>query len=121
MPAIPARIGFVLREQRIVEATSAVMKARYGDAARDPKDEPFETFFDLAADAQAMASERLALVGTERRRFQTEIAGAIDLDLSATTPTVTMIDDERQADQPALIVSVTEDAGSDRTILVTWG
>ena len=121
MPAIPARIGFVLREQRIVEATSAVMKARYGDAARDPKDDPFETFFDLAADAQAMASERLELIGTERRRFQPEIAGALELDFSETTPTVTMVDDERQVDQPSLVVSVTEDAGRDRTVLVCWG
>jgi len=121
MPAIPARIGFVLREQRIVETTSATMKARYGDAARDPKDEPFETFFDLSADAQAMASERLALLGTERRRFQIEVAGTLDLDLSAETPTVTVIDDDRQADLPALIVSVTEDAGRDRSVYVCWG
>lgn len=124
MPAIPARIGFVMREQRIVEAKSETMKARYGDAARDPKDEPFETFFDSAADGAAMANARLELVGTERRRFQTDVKPSdteLDLTFSATTPAVTLIDDERQADMPCAVVAITEDAGDDRVSLVLWG
>lgn len=121
MPATPARIGFVMRDQRIVQASSATMAARYGEIARDPKDEPFETFFDSAADAQTMANQRLALVGTERRRFQTVVVGEIELDFSPVTPAVTLIDDEREANLPCLIAAITENAADNTTVLMPWG
>lgn len=121
MPAVPVRIGFSLREQRIVDAESAEMRARYGDAARDPKDEPFECFADDADDAQDLVDERLALVGVERRRFLTEIAGEIALDFSTTTPAVDLIDDERHADLRCAVVAITEDAGSGKLSLGIWG
>ncbi|QTH19676.1 hypothetical protein HRJ34_14975 [Rhizorhabdus wittichii] len=121
MPAIPARIGFVLREFRTVEAVSALMKARYGDVARDPKDEPFESFFDSSTDAQALVNERLALVGDERRRFSTEVKGSLALSFNTVTPAATLIDDERQANMPCAIVAITEDAGNDKTTVMLWG
>jgi hypothetical protein len=89
--------------------------------ARDPKDEPFESFFDSRTDAQVLVDARLALVGVERRRFSTDARGALDLAFNLVTPAVALIDDERQADMVCAVVAISEEATSDKLTLMTWG
>lgn len=125
MPATPARIGFVTNEFRTSVASDAAVKSKYGEAARDTGEEPVETFFDDPADVAAMASERLALLKPDRRRFKHDVAEILSftgaLDFSQTTPTATVIDDDRAASHSAAIVEIGVRFGDNKTTLVTWG
>lgn len=124
MPATPSRIGFITSEFRVVTAgPNMTVETLYGNAARDTV-EPLETFFDDPADAQAMADERLALLEVKRSLVPVSIDGfetAAALDRSLTLPTVRVIDDEQGRDSTALIVGVTIDFNTGRSVLETWG
>lgn len=125
MPATPAQIAFVLEPFRsVVAGPDATVQAKYGDLARDTKDEPVETFFDDPADAQVIADERFALLKADRRRFRADIAGeatALGLSYSQTTPAAQLVDSERQANLSAAIVEIGIDFGAGRSILTVWG
>jgi hypothetical protein len=125
MPATAARIAFVLAEFRSVVASDAAVKTKYGDQARDTREEPFETFFDNTADAQVIADARLTLVKADRRRFKQDARGVQTftgpLDFSQTTPAVNVIDDERSANHNAASVELGLDLGGEKTTFLTWG
>lgn len=124
MPATPSRIGFITSEFRAVTAgPNAAVASLYGDAARD-NIEPVETFFDDPADAQAMASERLALLEVKRSLVPVSIDGtdvAADLDRTPSLPTVRVIDDEQSRNSLALIVGFEINYNTGRSTLETWG
>lgn len=122
MPATPARIGFITEEFRRATSLSSGAATKYGEKAR--RSDLIETFFEDADDAQAMADERLALLSADRRRFSHVVSGVstgLDLDYTETTPTVTVIDDQRLADHEALVSEIIIDFEKDQTTLETWG
>lgn len=124
MPAAPSRIGFITSAFRsVIAGPNTAIETLYGDAARDNQ-EPVETFFDDVADAQAMANERLALLGVKRSLVPgvidgTELAAA--LDRTSALPTAQVIDDEQSRNSPGLIVGITIDYNTERSTLDTWG
>lgn len=124
MPATPSRIGLITQPFRIATAgPDSAVAALYGNAARDTS-EPLETFFDDAADAQAMADERLALLSAKRSLVTVTVEGlepVASLDRTSTIPTVRIIDDEQNRNSAALIVATTIDLQNDRTVMETWG
>ncbi|PZU59846.1 MAG: hypothetical protein DI547_05050 [Sphingobium sp.] len=124
MPATPARIGFIIQEYRVSRSgPDADVVLKYGDRARDV-DEPIETFFDSEADVQALCDQRLTLLKADRRRFQQTVVGeatALGMDVSQTTPTIQVIDEERLADFPAAVVELGVDFEKGQSILTTWG
>lgn len=123
MPATPARIGFILQEFRKVTVETGSVATKYGDAARI-SDDPVETFFDSTSDALAMAQERQDLLDADRRQFRAVANGlteALELDYSATTPTVRVTDSELVADQDAIVVELSIDFGQNRQSITAWG
>jgi len=125
MAADPARIGFITEQWRLANAgPDQSVVAKYGTSARDTTD-PVETFFDNVADAQAMADERLTLLSPDRRRFSLVASGAVALpdalDIAPMLPTVTVIDDERSANFPGIVVELGMDFEADNTTIVAWG
>jgi hypothetical protein len=125
MTATPARIGFITQATRSVVASDTAVKTKYGELARDTKDEPVETYFDSVVDAQLVATERLTLLKADRRRFKQTVRGVLDLagsfSFAQVLPTVTVIDDERQANLPALVVDIAIDPLNERTDVICWG
>ena len=126
MPATPARIAFVTQEVRTVVSSDAAIKARYGTAARDTGDEIVETFFDTAADIQAMDDERFALLKADRRKFNVDIAGIVDfsgaLAFTSNLPAVTLIDDEKLVNQALALVAIPAiDYEKNTTSVTLWG
>lgn len=126
MPATVARIAFVSEATRNSVAQDAAIKTRYGTAARDTLDQPAESFFDTAADVQAMVDERFALLKGDRRRFDVSVSGLLTftgaLDFSQVAPTVTLIDDEKAASMTAIITGIPgKDYEAETTSLSIWG
>lgn len=125
MPATPSRIAFITQPTRNVVASDAAVKTKYGELARDTKDEPVDSYFDVVADAQALANERLALLKADRRMMQMAARGVVNftagLDYSQTTPAIRAIDDERGANFVGAIVDIGIDFLSDRTSITAWG
>ena len=124
MPATPSRIGFITQAFRVSTAgPNTAVETLYGNAARDTT-EPLETFFDDAADAQAMADERLTLLSAKRSLVTASLDGidnAAAFDRRQAVPTVRVIDDEQNRNSLALVVGITIDLQNDRTTLETWG
>ena len=125
MPATAARIGLVTNEFRIVTAFNQSAADRYGSAAReDGADSPVETFFDYEVDAQAMANQRIELVGPERRRFRSTITDPtvpFDLPVAPRTPAAQVIDAERNADLSCGVAEMGVDFRRDLAVLTVWG
>ncbi len=122
MPATAARIGFIQQEFRVVKSEDAGALAAYGDKAR--RSDLVPTFFENETDAQAMCSERRALLSADRRWFQQTVSGtetAFDLTYTSVSPTANVIDDERDADHDALVTEIGVDFVNNTTIIETWG
>lgn len=124
MPATPDRIARITRAfQPVIAGPDPAVAATYGNAARDNLD-PVETFFETVADTQAMADERLALMGATRRRFAVGIASpeaALALNPSQAVPTVRLIDDDRGFDGNALALAWSIDLQTDECSIKVWG
>lgn len=123
MTATPAQIGFITQEFRTVESSDSSAATKYGDAARK-SEQPIETFFEVVADAQSMCDERKTLLAADRRRFTMTVSGestGLGMAYTSSTPAVTVIDDERQANMPALVSEITIDFDAEQTRLETWG
>lgn len=125
MVATPARIGFITKATRSVLASDGLVTTKYGALARDTKDEPFETYFDSMTDAQAVLNERFNLLKSDRKRYKQTARGVLDLAgtfaYTTTVPTVTVIDDERQANLSALVVEIAIDPLNERSEVTSWG
>ena len=124
MSVTPARAAFILQEFRNARAESTTIAAQYGKAARE-SDDPVMTGFDNVADAQAVANERLALFGVQRRRFQVSAVGldealALDLD-AARLPIAQFVDEERGADIKTLAGEVGIDFSRQLCEFTIWG
>lgn len=122
MPATPERIARITRAfLPVVAGPDAGAAAAYGNAARDNL-EPVETFFEMESAAQAMANERLALLGVTRRRFSvgiTDVDPVLALDYSQRASTARVLDDDRAIDSDALVTGFTIDLGTgDATLKV---
>lgn len=126
MVATPARIALITTEFRnAIAGPDAGVDAAFGSLARDSDpEEPFETFFDAVADAQAIATARQSLLAATRRRFVAEMAdvdAVADLDVSQLTPTAQVIHPERSADLPCAIAQISIDLLRDRASVTLWG
>lgn len=126
MPATAARIGLITSEfRRAIAGPDSAVDAAYGSLARDTdNDEPFETFFDSLADAQAIANERYDLLRASRRRFAatiTDVSFALSLDCSQTTPVAQVVFPDRSADLPGAVVEMTFDPRRESATLTVWG
>lgn len=124
MGATPARIGFVLQGVRAATAEAPEIAARHGKLAR--RDEvPVETFFDSLEDAEAIATARQALMGTERRRFEVTVKGLEEaLALSTSGPAIPQaryVDPDHAVDIDALVAEVGFDFATQRSTFVVWG
>jgi hypothetical protein len=122
--ATPARIAFIMQEWRHVQLEDATARARYGKLARESAD-PLETFFDSVSDAQTMATARMGLLATERRRFSVRAGGldealALNL-LSGTIPVATFVDAEKDANRPTLIAEIGFDFAKQQMQFTLWG
>lgn len=123
MPATPSRIGFVQSEFRRVIATTTSATTRHGALARESED-PIETFFDSETDAQAVASERQAMLSPDRRRFRVNLATieeAAALTYVGAVPNARYVDDERQADRKVIVCDITLDFDKQQAVLSLWG
>lgn len=122
MPATPARIGFIQQEFRVVKSEDAGALAAYGDRARRSGVVP--TFFEDEDDAQAICSERRALLAADRRLFQQTVSDtgtATSMEYTSAPPTVNVIDDERDADHDALVSEINIDFVRNEAIIESWG
>lgn len=108
MTATPARIAFVTQEWRQTRIEDSTIRTRYGKLARE-SDDPVETFFDSVTDANTVATARMALLGTERRRFSVRMIGldeALALNfLTGKVPVATFTDTEKAASGMATIIA----------------
>lgn len=128
MPATPARIGFITQEYRYATAgPDAAVVAKYGKDARN-NDDAYETNFVSMADVATLCDERFALQNKDRRRFVQVARGVafgqalLDSPATyATTPTVTVIDDEARANLPAIVTEISVDYESEQTSVASWG
>ena len=124
MPATPERMTLVQTEFRTVAAgPDATVIAKYGDAARDNKDDLIETFFHSTDDAQIFADERLSLLSRDAVRCDIAVQGeetGLALPLGGVV-TTTLIDRERAIDRAMLITSARINFGKTATQLGTWG
>lgn len=124
MPATPSRIGFITQAYReTIAGPLSAVDALYGNAARKTPT-ALPTFFDDIADADAMAEERLNLIGVQRSVITAaidQIDAALDIDITETLPTVTVIDDEQDRNGAGIVVGFTIDMNTERSTLVVWG
>lgn len=123
MTATPARIAFITEPLRRAISTTAAAQTRYGNLARKSED-PVETFFDSAADAQIIADARQALLSPSRRRFEAQVTGideVLALSLGGAVPLIRYRDSERAADMPALVSSVVIDFNKQSAAITVWG
>jgi hypothetical protein len=120
MPApTAADIGRATRPAAIIERTdSAVLTRQPG--ARDGLASPRAGYWDAEADATQVLVQSAALIGTERRRFDVQVAGVLALDFSTATPTVTLIDAGLAVNGPAIVtrIEIDDDAGLTRLELM---
>ncbi len=123
MPATPARIGFIQNEFRRAVASDTAVKALFGSLARESAD-PIETWFDNVADAQTMASARLALLSPQRRRFRISTTGVedvIDAGLMTGAKLARQVDPDLNVDRTVIVSEITIDLERDSASLLTWG
>jgi hypothetical protein len=124
MPATASRIGFITQEFRTVTSgPDSTVDTKYGKLARKT-DAPVETFFDSVNDAQAICDARKTLLAADRRRFQQGVSGesfVLGLAYNLATPTVTVVDTERQANLAAIVVEAGVDFESEKSVVTTWG
>jgi hypothetical protein len=124
MPATAETIGFCLSATRIATSgPDSGVVAKYGDTSRTT-DEPLETFFDAVADVQAVCDARLELLKADRRRLPIDIRGeatGLSFDYKGTTPSATIIDDERALNKVCAIVEFGIDFERGQTAVVSWG
>lgn len=124
MTATAERIGFITEEYRIVTSgPDNDVLLKYGSLARRAT-EPAATYLDSVLDAQALCDERHNLLKQDRRRFQQTVSGedfGLGLEYSETTPTVTIIDSERDANFSAAIVEISVDLEAGTSSIVAWG
>lgn len=123
MPATSARINFILNEFRVVKnGPDATVTGKYGDYAR--RTDVVPTYFEAEGDAQAMCDERHALLSADRRRFQQTVSGeatGLGMAYTSSPPTVTVIDDNRQANHAALVSEIVIDLAKEETRIESWG
>jgi hypothetical protein len=117
MPApLAADIARATRAAAIVAVEDAAVRTRQ-PGARDQLAAPRAGFWDAAADAAAVLGQAQALIGTERRRFQADVAGVLALATATTTPTVTLRDDGLAVNAPALVARIVIDDEAETTSL----
>jgi hypothetical protein len=124
MPVTPERAEFIKQPFRIVESgPNGSVLSKYGEAARKMS-EPVPTFFESAVDALAMATERMVLLANDRRKFTQNVSGCrtgINLSYTETAPILTVKDEQRSADHPAVVAEFAVDFSKQQTSIVSWG
>ena len=120
MPALVGDIAVAMRDVVQAEWSSDTIDARY-PSARDGSLSPAEGFFDSIDDAQTVIDARASLIGTERRRWTVRAADLVWPDLSAATPTFTLVDSEQSASLPVLLCRIEVDLEAERTSLEVYG
>lgn len=124
MPATPERMMLVQTEFRtVVAGPDAMVVSKYGDAARDNKDELIETFFHSTDDAQIFADERLSLLSRDAVRCDVAVQGeetGLALALGGVV-TTTLIDRDRAINRAMIVTSARINFGKTATQLGIWG
>ena len=83
-----------------------------------------ESFFDDVDDALEMATERQALLGVERRRFEVLVVGVDEvktLDYTGNAVLARYLDSERGIDKTVLVSEIVMDLENGRARLTVWG
>lgn len=124
MTITSARRAFIKSQYRTVKnGPNATVEAKYGSSARRTK-ELIPTFFEIAADAQAMCDERMALLSGDRRRFEQVVSGeqiGMGMTYTSGAPTVNVIDDDGQANHNAVASEILIDFSKQTTKIESWG
>lgn len=124
MPATPARIGFIREQYRTVVSTTPAAKTHHGNLAR-ASDDPVETWFYSASDAQNVADARQALLSADRRAFvigATGVDEAMALAYVGAVPIASVTDRERAVTARAMLVAnLTIDFERQSSSFTTWG
>jgi len=123
MPATPSHIGFITDSWRRAIATTPAVDGRHGKAARVTED-PVETFFDNAADAQVIANARQALLSVERRLFSVTVSGVEEaeaLTYLGAVPKAHLTDAGRGFAADVRIAELIIDHGRNASVLKLWG
>lgn len=117
MPApTAADIARATRAAAVASVDDAAVLARQ-PGARDGLANPRAGFWDTQADAAAVLAQAQALIGTERRRFQVDVNGALALAVSTATPTVQLIDGSLAVNAAALVSRIELDDDAETTRL----
>lgn len=124
MPATPTRATFIRQEFRSVTVgPNTTIDNLYGGLARRTS-EAVETFFETSGDANIILTERVGLLGANRRRMVQEVAGeqtGLNLTYVGASPTAKVVDDERRIDHNAVISEITVNFAKETTQLESWG
>lgn len=124
MSATDERAQFIRQQFRSVSnGPNSGIVAAYGSLAKRT-DEPIATFFEAQADAQSMCDARMALLAQHNRLFRHVINGVetgMSLNYIGTSPTATVIDDEGDVNDAAMITEINLDFEEQKTNLETWG
>lgn len=125
MTATPQRAGFIRQKFRTVKAgPDAGVIAKYGAASRKSL-QTIPTNFESQADTQIMANSLLALQSRDRRRFSQVVQSVKTIDqlnyTSGANPSVTVLDDDRGANHPAIVTEIGLNFENDTMSLENWG
>jgi hypothetical protein len=120
MAALPGDIGAALRDSSPAIWSDATIAIRY-PSARDGSITPAVGYFDNAADAQAMADARGALIGTERRRFSVKAEDLAWPTVEAGVPQVQLIDAEQVVSAVHLVARIELDLENETSTFELFG
>lgn len=119
MPALPSDIAAAMRQQMVVSSQDATILTRF-PSARDGSQDPVEGFFDSASDAATAVGQRMALLGSVRRRFAVAVDDLVDVP-AGTVPTHRVIDAEQGLDAALLVSRVEVDLEQETTQVEYFG
>lgn len=120
MPALDTDIAAATRDVVTATWSSATIAARY-PSARDGSVQPARAYFDSVADAQVVANQRGALIGTERRRFAVAVEEVLAIDPTTGLPQARVIDGEQALDATMLAARIEVDLEQERTSIEVFG
>jgi hypothetical protein len=120
MPAIDADIGAASRDVVTATWSDPAIAARH-PSARDGTVEAAPGYFDSLADAQAVANQRGALIGAERRRFAVVADAVLAFNPALGLPQARVIDAEQSLDATLLAARIEVDFEQERTSLEVFG
>lgn len=115
MPALPDDIIRATRAARVVVWTGDTREGRDGLRNIEPGS------FENGADAQTVLANKAELIAIPRRRFVVDVEGEVVIDPTDSIPSFRVIDEEVDADTPAVLTRFEYDMETEMTGLEVLG